>query len=87
MYYGWETEKEMLEKGYCIGDGDGEVLGALCLMKIDDLNRFDNDDDAAEQAEKDGISIIRDIETDLLYIDTPENRKLVEEYYKHETKG
>ena len=42
---------------------------------------FDSDDEAAEQAEKDGIKIIHDMEFDdenaAAYIDTPENRELL----------
>ena len=78
----WSDED--IKNGYCIGTGY-EVDGALCLMTIDDLMKFLSDDEAAEQAERDGIKIIRDIKTDALYIDTPENRKLVEEYYQNNT--
>lgn len=42
---------------------------------------FETDGEAAEQAEKDGIKIIHDMEFDdensAAYIDTPENRKLL----------
>ena len=42
---------------------------------------FDTDGEAAEQAEKDGIKIIHDMEFDdensASYIDTPKNRKLL----------
>lgn len=45
------------------------------------MEAFDSDDEAAEQAEKDGINIIHDIELpeehQAAYIDTPENRELL----------
>ena len=44
---------------------------------------FESDAEAAEQAEKDGIKIIHDIELpeehQAAYIDTPENRKLLKD--------
>lgn len=71
-------------KGYAITDFDG--TGMLEIQKIDDLDIFNNDEEAVEQAIKDGIKIIPIEELPekfdrryLGWIDTPENRKKIEE--------
>lgn len=74
--------QEELERGYVIASSD-YGNGALHIERIDEINKFNSDEEAAIQAEKDGIKIIRD--TNLLlnkedmafYIDTPENRELL----------
>lgn len=71
--------------GYDIFDFEG--TGMLEIEKIDSDNRFRNDEDAVRQAIKDGIKIIPidDLPENfdrkyLGWIDTPENRKYIEEY-------
>lgn len=71
--------------GYDIVNFDG--TGMLEVQKIDSDNRFRNDEEAVEQAMKDGIKIIPIEELpenfDRKYsgwVDTPENRKHIEEY-------
>ena len=55
--------------------------GATHIERLDIMGVFDSDAEAAEQAEKDGIKIIHDIELPeehvAYYIDTPENRELL----------
>lgn len=72
-------------KGYDIFDFDG--TGMLEIEKIDSSNKFKDDEEAVEQAIKDGIKIIPVEELPevfdrkyLGWIDTPENRKRIEEY-------
>ena len=72
-------------KGYGIFDFDG--TGMLEIEKIDVCNWLKNDEEAVEQAIKDGIKIIPVAELPekfdrkyLGWIDTPENRKRIEEY-------
>lgn len=75
------------DRGYgMFGSDDTEVLH---IQKIDELDIYDSDLDAAEQAEKDGIKLIHDIEIpndSILYplkdtfVDIPSNRRqLLEE--------
>lgn len=77
---GWSRNDA--EHGYAIFTSD-YGNGAEHIQKIDSMDVFDDDEEAAEQAEKDGIKIIHDMEFDdensAAYIDTPENRKLLKE--------
>ena len=73
------------KKGYDIFDFDG--TGMLEIEKIDEENVFTDDEEAVEQAIKDGIKIIPIEELpenfDRRYrgwIDTEENRKRIAEY-------
>ena len=73
------------EKGYDIFDFDG--TGMLEIEKIDEENVFTDDEEAVEQAIKDGIKIIPIEELPenfdrryLGWIDTEENRKRIAEY-------
>lgn len=82
--------KDML-KGYDIVDFDG--TGLLEIQKTDDTSIFDTDEDAVKQAVKDGISVIPIDELPaefkrryLGWIDTPENRKAIENYCKRNRK-
>ena len=77
---GWAREDE--EKGYAIFTSD-YGNGAEHIQKIDFMNVFEDDAEAAEQAERDGIKIIHDMKFDdensAAYIDTPENRELLKD--------
>ena len=73
------------KKGYDIFDFDG--IGMLEIEKIDEENIFTDDEEAVEQAIKDGIKIIPIEELPenfdrryLGWIDTEENRKKIAEY-------
>lgn len=83
---GRKMKKEKMV-GYDIFDFDG--TGMLEIQKIDELNIFSSDDEAVEQAIKDGIKIIPVEELPenfdrkyLGWIDTVENRKAIENYCK-----
>lgn len=75
---GWSEEDA--HRGYAIFVNEFGN-GAEHIERIDEMDVFDSDEEAAEQAEKDGIKIIRDMKfegEDLqYYIDTPENRELL----------
>lgn len=77
---GWAREDA--EKGYAIFTSDYGNC-AEHIQKIDFMNVFEDDAEAAEQAERDGIKIIHDMEFDdensAAYIDTPENRELLKD--------
>lgn len=77
---GWAEEDA--RKGYSIFTSD-YGNGATHIEKIDDMDAFESDDEAAEQAERDGIKIIHDLELPeehrAAYIDTPENRELLKD--------
>ena len=75
----------MAGKGYDIFDFGGG--GMLEIQKIDEENIFADDEEAVEQAIKDGVKLIPIEELPvnfdrkyLGWIDTPENRKRIEEY-------
>ena len=80
---------DAVNKGYDIFDFGGE--GILEIERIDELQVFDSDREATEQAIKDGVKIIpidelpKELaEQNLNYlgwIDTPENRKALKEYF------
>ena len=72
-------------KGYDVTDFDG--TGMLEIQRIDELGIFEDDEAAVEQAIKDGVKIIpveelpKNFERRYLgWIDTPENRKRIEEF-------
>ena len=78
---------EVCNNGYDIFDFDG--TGMLEINKIDSLGIFEDDEAAVEQAIKDGVKIIpvdelpENFERRYLgWIDTPENRKNINEYCK-----
>lgn len=76
----WSLEDA--RRGYSIFTSDFGN-GASHIERIDEMGVFESDDEAAEQAERDGIKIIRDMlfseEHRANYIDTPENRELLKE--------
>jgi len=57
--------------------------GAEHIERIDEMGVFDSDEEAAMQAEKDGIALIHDMKFEgcdfQYYIDTPENRELLKD--------
>lgn len=62
----------------CVASGSESIVPDVEHIERDDeMMLFDNDYDAAKQAEKDGIKIIHDMEgvEDWTYVDTPENRE------------
>lgn len=81
MEAGWSEEDA--RHGYAIFSSDFGN-GATHIERIDEMDVFDSDDEAAMQAEKDGIKIIRDLKFQsghvANYIDTPENRELLKEF-------
>lgn len=75
---------ELVNKGYDIFSFDGMDLYEV--SRIDDVDAFETDDDAVEQAIKDGVKIIPVDELPetfgrryLGWIDTPENRAKIAE--------
>lgn len=83
---GW-SEKDA-RRGYSIFTSDFGN-GAEHIELIDVMGAFENDEEAAEQAEKDGVKIIRNLkfkDPDNLayYIDTPENREKLAPLIEHE---
>lgn len=72
--------EEDANRGYGVFTSD-YGNGATHIERIDIMEVFESDAEAAEQAEKDGIKIIHDIELpeehQAAYIDTPENRELL----------
>ena len=72
------------ERGYYICCCSDYGNGATHIQKIDEMDIFLSDWQAAFQAEKDGIKIIRDlifpIEHDAPYIDNPTNRLLLQPF-------
>lgn len=69
---GWTPEE--VSRGYVICC-DGE--GAEFIARLDGLEKFEGDWMAAEQAERDGYSVIRDKFYEYPYLDTPENRAIL----------
>ena len=80
MDNGWTREDA--ERGYAIFTSD-YGNGAEHIQKLDDMDVFEDDEEAAKQAEKDGIKLIHDMKFDgentADYIDTPENRELLKD--------
>lgn len=74
--------EEDANRGYGVFTSD-YGNGATHIERIDIMEVFESDAEAAEQAEKDEIKIIHDIklpeEHQAAYIDTPENRKLLKD--------
>ena len=75
---------DVVNKGYDIFTFNG--MGILEISRIDDVEAFESDDDATEQAIKDGIKIIPVDELPdtfgrryLGWMDTPENRERIAE--------
>lgn len=75
---------DVVNKGYDIFTFNG--MGIFEVSRIDDVEAFESDDDATEQAIKDGIKIIPVDELPetfgrryLGWIDTPENRARIAE--------
>lgn len=74
MENGWSEEDA--RRGYSIFvSNDG--IGAEHIEKIDEMDVFNSDIDAALQAQNDGIKILWDVQLGLCWLDTPENRKLL----------
>ena len=77
---GWTREDA--ERGYAIFTSD-YGNGAEHIQKLDYMDVFEDDEEAAKQAEKDGIKLIHDMKFDdestAAYIDTPENRELLKD--------
>ena len=77
---GWSVENA--KGGYGIFTSKEIGNGATHIEKIDFMNVFDSDIEAAIQAERDGIKLIHDMEFDrpekhYCFLDTKENRKLL----------
>lgn len=78
---------EEMKKGYAVTDFDG--TGMLEIQRVDAAHLFATDEEAVEQAVKDGVKIIPVGELPgnferryLGWVDTPENRKAIENYCK-----
>lgn len=89
----WNWELSDVIKGYTIGENGEFSKGEMSVMKIDDMQLFDSDIEAAEQAQKDGVKLIPKRELNFgrgndmknyRYIDTPENRVLLSKYISKE---
>lgn len=82
MDLGWSEEDA--KRGYGVFSSPDVGNGATHIERIDEMDVFESDDDAAIQAEKDGFKIIRDINFPMHayanYLDTPENRELLKEF-------
>lgn len=70
-------------KGYGVFIANGSeyyIPGAEHIERIDEVNKFEDDYEAAIQAEKDGIKLINNTPfiPNRVYIDTPENRDIIE---------
>lgn len=85
----WDWELGDVIKGYTIGENGECSKGELSVIKIDDMQLFDSDAEAAEQAKEDGVKLIPKKELSFgrgnemrnyRYIDTPKNRKLLSRY-------
>ena len=78
------VKRPAAERGYYICCCSDYGNGATHIQKIDEMDIFLSDWQAAFQAEKDGIKIIRDlifpIEHDAPYIDNPTNRLLLQPF-------
>lgn len=81
---------ENVNKGYETFDFDG--TGMLQIEAIGDVDAFESDEDAVEEAIADGIKIIPVYELPdnfdrryLGWIDTPENREAIERYCRNES--
>ena len=85
---GWLPQEA--ESGYCVATSFKFGNGATHIERIKAMDVFASDWEAAAQAEKDGIKIIRDLmlprEHQAPYIDTPENRMLLADLVISDTK-
>lgn len=86
--------EEDLEKGYTVESDNEKADGATFIKRIEVLEKFDSDEEAAEYAEEhDGVKIIRDItfkKGDLdfaYYIDTSDNREKILKSMESEAVG
>lgn len=80
------------DRGYGIFISDGSSFympEAKHIEKIDEENKFDDDCTAAIQAEKDGIKLVNNMSflQNKVYIDTPENRAIIEETLENKEWG
>ena len=82
---------DQVNKGYAVFDYDG--TGMLGIEAIGDVGAFDGDDEATQQAVKDGYKIIPIAELPKKFpykwfgwIDTPENRKAIDDYMERRVK-
>lgn len=90
--YGEPELSEEEAKGYAITDFD--CTGMLEIQRIDAAGIFEDDEEAVEQAVKDGIKLIPVNELPIEFgrrylgwVDTPENRERIEEYCKAHCKS
>lgn len=69
--------------------GEGFIPGARYIERDDSSMRFDSDQEAARQAEGDGVPIIHDIPaiSDWTYVDSSENRVLIERFLENYFRG
>lgn len=74
-----------MTKGYAVADFDG--TGMLEIQRVDEEGIFASDEEAVEQAIKDGVKLIpvEELPADfnrkyLGWIDTPENRLKIKEF-------
>lgn len=74
MENGWSEEDARRGYGIFVSN-DG--IGAEHIEKIDEMDVFDSDIDAALQAQNDGIKILWDVQLGLCWLDTPEIRELL----------
>lgn len=82
LEWGW-TEQEV-KNGYAVfNSGNDEYIeGARYIADIGSLKMYEGTFDACRQAELDGVNFINDMDglEKGVYIDTPENRKVCDEY-------
>lgn len=81
MECGWGREEVL--KGYIVSSADF-MNGAKHIERLDCIDIFDNDEEAARYAEEnDGVKIIHDLPDDIgegdkaAYLDTEENRRVI----------
>lgn len=77
---GWSVENAT--RGYGIFTSPHIGNGATHIERLDTMNVFDSDMEAAIQAQRDGIKLIQDLEfgspeKHYCFLDTPKNRKLL----------
>lgn len=85
---------EDLEKGYTIEKDEEKASGATFIKRIEVLEKFNSDEEAAKYAEEhDGVKVIRDITFKkgdpyhAYYIDTKDNREKVINAIEEEAQG
>lgn len=77
---GWSVENA--KRGYGIFSSPLIGNGATHIERLDEMAVFENDMEAAIQAQRDGIKLIHDMEFErpekhYCFLDTPKNRKLL----------